>query len=188
MVMDGWTDSRTTCGYVHRPTVYVSLGAVRGPSNHKGAVMASAIAHHQPDRSKPSFSVIVGPTSQTATIVLSGEIDLACADALRATLDDQYAGERRHVRIDAAAVRFVDATVLEVLFDAHNKFLGRGSTLVVAGAPPRVRRLFRLTGLDKVLFLTEPTPQRVTSAVRANGRRRLRASALRALRPISPAS
>jgi anti-sigma B factor antagonist len=147
--------------------------------------MASAIAHHQPVRSKPSFSVIVGPTSQTATIVLSGDVDLACADALRAALDEQYAGERRHVRIDAAAVRFLDATVLEVVFDAHNKFLGRGSTLVVAGVPPRVRRLFRLTGLDKVLFLTEPTPRRDASAVRANGHRRLRASALREVSPAS---
>ena len=147
--------------------------------------MASASAHHPSVGSKQSFSIIVGPTSQTATIVLSGEVDLACADALRATLDDQYADGRRHVRVDAAAVRFLDATVLEVLFEAHNRFLGRGSTLVVAGMPPRVRRLFRLTGLDKVLFLTEPTPRRDASAVRANGHRRLRASALREVSPAS---
>ena len=151
--------------------------------------MASASAHHPFVGSKHSFSVIVGPTSQTATIVLSGEVDLACADALRATLDDQYAEGRRHVRVDAAAVRFLDATVLEALFEAHNKFLGRGSTVVVAGLPPRVRRLFRLTGLDKVMFLTEPAPRRIASpAARVNGRRRLRASALHGLRQVSPAS
>ena len=150
--------------------------------------MASTIAHRQPARRKPSFSVILGPTSQTATIVLSGEVDLAYADALRAALDEQYADGRRHVRVDAAAVRFLDATVLEVLFDAHNRFLGRGSTLVVAGVSPRVRRLFRLTGMDKVLFLTEPTPRRVASLARENGRRRLRANPLHALRQVSPAS
>lgn len=149
---------------------------------------ASASAHHPSVGSKQSFSIIVGPTSQTATIVLSGDVDLACADALRATLDDQYADGRRHVRVDAAAVRFLDATVLEVLFEAHNKFLGRGSTLVVAGMPPRVRRLFRLTGLDKVMFLTEPAPRQTASPARANRRRRLRASALHALREVSPAS
>jgi len=145
------------------------------------------MAHHQLLPAKP-FSVIVGPTSQTATIVLSGEVDLSCADALRAALEEQFASGRRHVRVDAAAVRFLDATVLEVLFDAHNQFLGEGGTLVVAGTPPCVRRLLQLTGLDQVLFLGEPKQRRGAPGGRANGRRHMRASALRALRPLLPTS
>lgn len=147
--------------------------------------MVSASAQPLFGRTKPSYSVIVGPASHTATIVLHGEVDLACADTVRAMLDEQFAAGRRHVRVDTAAVRFIDSTVLGVIADGHDEMLRRGGTLVVTGASRRLQRLLRITALDRVLFLTDPQPRRSVPSARAGARRRSR---LRALRPAVPSS
>ena len=150
--------------------------------------MVSAFASPRSVPTKPSFCVIVGTATHTAIVVLDGEVDLACADELRKALDEQRAAGRRHVRVDASAVTFLDATVLNVLFDAHTEFLAHGGTLVLTAAGPPVLRLLTLTGLDHVLFLAEPASRRSAPPARATGRRRAGSGALRALRPIFPAN
>jgi len=141
---------------------------MRGPSNHEGAIMVSADS-----KSATPFSVVAGPAPHTTTLVLDGELDLACADRLRSALDAQLRSGRRHVRVDAARVRFVDGTVLGVLFEAHSQLLARGGTLVLTGTPERVQRLLQLTGLDRVLLRADRSPGR-SRVSRPTGNRRLR--------------
>lgn len=108
----------------------------------------------------------------TATVVLDGEVDLACADALRTTLEQQRRAGRRHVRVDTSAVTFIDATILGVLLDAHLEFLACGATLVLSDIAPRVERLLRITGLDSVFFIAAPSqPGRTHTAHRSHPRR-----------------
>ena len=130
--------------------------------------------------SAPVVSVVAGPTSHSTTLVLGGEFDLACAGRLSTALDEQLHDGRRHIRVDAARVRFFDATVLGVLVEAHTRLLARGGTLVLTGVPARVQRLLEITGLDRVLFRAEPSPRpgrRIrsarTSPPRSSGRLRL---------------
>jgi anti-sigma B factor antagonist len=117
--------------------------------------MVSAIS-----KSTTPFAVVAGPAPHTTTLVLDGDLDLACADRLRSELDKQLLSGRKHIRVDAARVQFLDGTVLGVLFEAHSRLLARGGTLVLTGTPARVQRLLGLTGLDRVLFRTDPSTRR----------------------------
>lgn len=144
--------------------------------------MASAIAQKQSVPTNPSFSVVEARDgSHAATLVVDGELDLACADELRATLEEQRLAGRRYLRVDTSAVTFLDATVLGVLLEAHREFLARRGTLVLIGVTPRIHRLLRITGLDDVLFVADLSPHQAESHV-AN-RRRSRGGVLRTLRP-----
>ena len=139
--------------------------------------MVSAIS-----KTTTPFAVVAGPAPHTTTFVLDGDLDLACADRLRSELDTQLRSGRRHIRVDAARVRFLDGTVLGVLFEAHSRLLARGGTLVLTGTPARVQRLLGLTGLDRVLFRADP------SARRGRGPHSAGNASLRRPRPARPPS
>ena len=100
-----------------------------------------------------SMIVNADDVAHSATIVLSGEFDLAVANTLAATLEDQHRHGRRYVRLDVSDVTFLDATVLSVLVDAHFEFLARRGTLTFTGVGRPVSRLLDLTGLDDVLLV-----------------------------------
>ncbi|HEY7047961.1 MAG TPA: STAS domain-containing protein [Jatrophihabitantaceae bacterium] len=138
--------------------------------------------------SPATCSVVAGPAPHTTTLVLDGEFDLACAGRLRAALDEQVRGGRRHIRIDAARVRFLDATVLAVLLEAHTQLLARGGTLVLTRVPARVQRLLGITGLDRVLFRAEPPSRRGRRTRPLRVPRRRGSGRLRLLRPALPTS
>lgn len=154
---------------------------MRDPSNREGAVMVSTISS-----SSATLSVVAGPAPHTTTLVLDGEFDLAGAGRLSAVLDDQVRDRRKHIRVDTARVRFIDATALEVLLEAHTQLLARGGTLVLTGVPPRMQRLLDITGLDAVLFHTDPRSRR-SRRVRATRVPRPRGK-VRLLRPALPTS
>jgi anti-sigma B factor antagonist len=89
----------------------------------------------------------------SATVAASGELDLAAAEPLRRVLEQQGRAGHRHVRVDTSDVTFLDATALGVLADVHQHFLDRHGTLTLTGVGPRIQRLLRITGLDRVLFV-----------------------------------
>lgn len=95
-----------------------------------------------------------------ATITLEGEIDIACAVALRSELESQLAARRRVVRVDMYAVTFIDTAVLGVLLEAHRRWLGMRGTLVLIGVTGPTMRLLRLTGLDRELLFMPPAADR----------------------------
>jgi anti-anti-sigma factor len=92
---------------------------------------------------------------QTRALVRAvGEWDLAAADALAEELRAHETAGRRFVRLDVSAVTFLDCACLDVLVGAHARFLAARGTLVLSGMTPRILRLLRLTGLDRVLLTT----------------------------------
>ncbi len=86
-------------------------------------------------------------------IEVRGEIDLATVGSLRnAVLDAVGAGARRvHLMLDG--VTYIDSAGLGTLIGAHRRLVALGGELVVRCEVERVLRLFRLTGVDKVLTL-----------------------------------
>ena len=121
--------------------------------------MAPAIVHSPSNPgAQPHCDITVhsGADTQSAAVVVTGEIDLASADALAATLDEQLRCGLRYVTIDLAAVTFLDSTALSMLLDAHKEFLASNGTLTLTGLGSLAARLLRITGLDGVLFIAEP--------------------------------
>jgi anti-anti-sigma factor len=83
-----------------------------------------------------------------------GELDLSTAVGLAAGLDEAC-GSGLDVVVDLSAVDFVDAHTLGLLLATSQRLADGGCPLSIVGASPWVRRVFELTGLDKLL---EPPP------------------------------
>ena len=116
-----------------------------------------------------SMIIHADDVAHSATIVLSGELDLAAANTLAATLEDQHRRARLYVRLDVSDVTFMDATALSVLVDAHFEFLAHRGTLTLIGVGRPVSRLLSLTGLGDVLLIAgtrSPLDERGRSATR----------------------
>ncbi|WP_283138037.1 STAS domain-containing protein [Rhizohabitans arisaemae] len=87
-----------------------------------------------------------------AVIEARGEIDLLGAQALRKAMADEPA---RHVIVDLSQVTFCDASGLGALVAARKRLLAEGGSIQVVGANTHIRRLFEITGLDRVFPLHE---------------------------------
>jgi phospholipid transport system transporter-binding protein len=54
-------------------------------------------------------------------------------------------------RIDASALTVFDTSVLALVLEARRRAQHRGKALVVQGAPPKLRQLAQLYGVDELL-------------------------------------
>ncbi|MFG1703207.1 STAS domain-containing protein [Nonomuraea sp. M3C6] len=90
----------------------------------------------------------------TLTVSVSGELDIATTELLRSHLLDllQEAGHGGRAKvtlvIEVSRLSFIDAAGLGILVSVQNHALRQRTPLRIAGVPPRMRRLLRITGLD----------------------------------------
>ncbi|MET9246509.1 STAS domain-containing protein [Nonomuraea sp. NPDC003709] len=88
------------------------------------------------------------------TVSVSGELDIATTEQLRAHLLGllQEAGRAPHKQvalvIEMSRLTFIDAAGLGILVCAHNHARAQQTPLRLTGVPPAIRRLLRLTGLE----------------------------------------
>jgi anti-sigma B factor antagonist len=80
---------------------------------------------------------------------LSGELDIAMQDELRAQLDAAAAASDT-VEIELSDVTYADSTALGIFIALRNKLLERGGTLRLVSPSHRVRKLLDYAGLDRV--------------------------------------
>jgi anti-anti-sigma factor len=86
-------------------------------------------------------------TAGTATIVISGELDLLSAPSLAEHLDQILGGQPRRLVFDLARVSFIDCAAARLIAGTEAS-LPDDHRPVVRRAAPEVRRVFELTGLD----------------------------------------
>jgi len=82
-----------------------------------------------------------------AIVTAVGEIDISTVTGLRKRLFEAAASGSPLV-IDLDQVTFIDSVGLATLVSAAKRVAAHGSGLQVACAPPTIRELLRLTGLD----------------------------------------
>jgi anti-sigma B factor antagonist len=92
--------------------------------------------------------------SQSVTVVLSGELDLASAPKLRSGLADLVANGIRHVIVDLANLRFIDSTGIGILVTDLKRLVAEGGSMAVRNVGPRAYRVFEVTGLVELLSVT----------------------------------
>jgi anti-sigma B factor antagonist len=92
----------------------------------------------------------------TVTVALSGELDIATTERLRShllgLLQEACHGDVAVV-LEVSRLSFIDAAGLGVLVSVHNHAQRQRTQLRIAGAPPPMRRLLRMTGLDTHLHM-----------------------------------
>jgi len=85
-------------------------------------------------------------------VTITGDVDIATAPLLRERLA-KMAAAGTPVVVDLDRVSFIDAAGLGALVGAASQAAAHGTTVRVVCARPRIRRLFRLTDLDRSLRL-----------------------------------
>jgi len=66
--------------------------------------------------------------------------------------------------IDLGAVTFMDSTALGLIVVAHKRLTSAGGTLAVAGASEPVTRMFRVTGLTRLIPMHPTTGDAIRQA------------------------
>ncbi len=93
------------------------------------------------------LDVLVVENERGASVVVTGELDIASRDVLASRLDN--AMERfPHVQVDLSGVTFIDSTGLHALLAASQT---DSASFEIVSTSETVRRLLLLTGLEDVL-------------------------------------
>jgi anti-anti-sigma factor len=87
-----------------------------------------------------------------AIVTAAGEIDIYTVTRLRECLFE-IAASGRPLVVDFDQVSFIDSVGLAMLVGTANRAAEHGSSLQVACAPPKIRQLLRLAGLDRRIAL-----------------------------------
>jgi anti-anti-sigma factor len=97
----------------------------------------------------PRFALdatLVGGAS--AVLAVSGELDLYEVPKLNAALETVARAKR--IVVDLTGVTFVDSTALAALLRAHRRLASEDRELVLVAADPTIRKLFDVTGFDRL--------------------------------------
>jgi anti-sigma B factor antagonist len=86
-------------------------------------------------------------------ITVVGEIDVATAPQLRESLHGVITQGQATIVLDLLGVTFLDSTALGVLVGGLKRCRELGGELHVVVADARIRKIFEITGLDKVFPL-----------------------------------
>jgi anti-sigma B factor antagonist len=81
-------------------------------------------------------------------LALSGELDLATAPALRASLDKAVESGGADLWIDLSEVTFMDSTGLLALLATRRRLRASSTSLAIICPEGPVRRVFTVAGLD----------------------------------------
>lgn len=100
-----------------------------------------------------SFEKTVTSDERTARIVLSGALDVYSKPHVESLLPDPESVDR--VIIDCSNVTIVESAVLTVLMRYRRRFqeAGRDPVEIIIVVNPSVRRIFDITGLNRVLTI-----------------------------------
>jgi len=102
------------------------------------------------------FSVDVSSEDSKEVVAVTGEIDLATVDVLRAQLTSALQRAPKVV-LDLRDVSFMDTQGLAAVIEAERSSSESGTAFVIVRAPATVHRLFDMIGLsDRLTVVDDP--------------------------------
>jgi anti-sigma B factor antagonist len=85
------------------------------------------------------------------TMALTGELDLATADAVQAELERIEASDATSIVLDLKGLTFMDSTGVRLLVSAHARSRADTGRLSLLRGPAAVQRVMELSGVDVLL-------------------------------------
>jgi len=110
-----------------------------------------------------NFSVATTREGDAAIVVLAGEVDLYTAPQLEQELVRVTEESLQHVVVDMTETTFIDSTTLGVLVGCLKRLSPSGRRLALVIPDRGIRRVFDITGLDRVF----PIYERREAAIRS---------------------
>jgi len=112
-----------------------------------------------------SFRLEDGPDEATRSLVPSGELHAAGAENVRRRIDQALADGKRRVIVDLSEITYMETGALAALLDANARLKRfSASMFVVVPDDSRVRVIFSITRLDKLLHVMETREQALDAA------------------------
>jgi anti-sigma B factor antagonist len=105
-----------------------------------------------------TLTVVTAPEGDAVVVALGGDLDIASVPAVRERLLSLLRPGASRLVIDMSAVRYADASGLEVLVSTQRRAVLLDGTLRLAALQPEVARVLTVTGLSRHLA-TYPTVQ-----------------------------
>jgi len=130
-------------------------------SERRTRATGSRVRPHRP-ASLTRLTVTVEDHDGYAVVTVVGEVDVTTGFRLRDPLHELVDRKLWHHVVDLRGVTFLDSTGLGILVGDHRRLRDRDGSLQVVCAPGLVSRVFRLTGVDRIV----PVRQSVEDAVR----------------------
>jgi anti-sigma B factor antagonist len=97
----------------------------------------------------------VSKEGDQTVLALAGDLDVYTATHLRERLVDLIADARPDLVIDLAELAFVDSTGLGTLVDGMKRVRQAGGSMALRSPTPAVQRVIDITGLSRVLPLSD---------------------------------
>ncbi len=92
---------------------------------------------------------------QSNVIVLTGEIDIYSAPGFKEELYRIIGESQQNVVLECSELSYIDSTGLGILVGALKRLKEQNRSIVVRNPKTSVRKLFKITGLDKVFIIEE---------------------------------
>lgn len=93
--------------------------------------------------------------SKLTVVSISGEADIYTSGKLESELIKAISDNEGNVRIDCHDLSYIDSTGLGVFASILKKNKEQGSEIVLVGLKNNIRKLFNITGLDKLFVIEE---------------------------------
>jgi anti-sigma B factor antagonist len=93
------------------------------------------------------------PDAGMAVLALTGELDVANADDIRARGAGLLSADVRELVVDLSGVTFLDSTALGAVLDVRSTAERVGVPLRLEAVPPGIRRVISIAGLAETLGL-----------------------------------
>lgn len=87
---------------------------------------------------------------KTSMIMLEGEVDVYTAPQLKQRIIDMLDNDTTNIIVDLSDVEYLDSTALGVLIGGLKRLREKDGSLDLICPNPRIRRIFEITGLDKI--------------------------------------
>ena len=101
------------------------------------------------------FGVSTIQDGEYTVVAVAGELDVYTAPVLEESLGDLVEAGSTKLVVDLTEVTFMDSTGLGLLIKALKWTRESGGSLQIVANTDKVRKVFRVTGLDGVLSLHE---------------------------------
>ena len=98
-----------------------------------------------------NFKMDTRTTAQELPIIeLEGEVDVYTAPQLKQQMISMLEGGARDLVVNLTKVDYLDSTALGVLIGGLKRMREMEGNMVLVCPSPRIRRVFEITGLDKI--------------------------------------
>ena len=93
-------------------------------------------------------------SGDTLTVAIQGEIDHCTASDIRMQIEELLRSDDIHrLRFDFSGVSFMDSSGIGMIIGRYKTMLAKKGSVSVFGLSPSVSRLFRMSGLHRIVFV-----------------------------------